>query len=138
MWEYGCVKCQKYHREGEELYEPHIGFQSKHGLREVRKPAPRTQATLTVGNRTVLVTRANLSVFPAHDFIRSHAAWAVGEHPIPDKPWIEFVREFPAEVNAFIAGILEEAAPVQPLCDWLIDNGPEKLAEQLRLMMASA
>lgn len=37
--EYGCVKCQKYHRRGiDDLYEPHLFFQSKHGWSE-RKPS---------------------------------------------------------------------------------------------------
>ena len=29
--EYGCVKCQTYHVEGDPLYEAHLYFQSKHG-----------------------------------------------------------------------------------------------------------
>ena len=33
--EYGCVKCQKYHRMGLDAeYEDHIYHQSKHGVRE--------------------------------------------------------------------------------------------------------
>lgn len=32
--DYGCVKCQKYHREGDLLYEEHLYFQSKHSIRE--------------------------------------------------------------------------------------------------------
>jgi hypothetical protein len=35
MWEYGCVRCQQYHRECDPLYQPHIMCQSKHGLRFV-------------------------------------------------------------------------------------------------------
>lgn len=35
--EYGCVLCQKYHREGLDAeYEPHIYSQSKHGIGERR------------------------------------------------------------------------------------------------------
>ena len=36
--EFGCVLCQKWHREGEPLYQDHILFQSKHGIRE--RPDP--------------------------------------------------------------------------------------------------
>jgi hypothetical protein len=33
--EYGCVKCQKYHRLGiDAWYDDHLYFQSKHGIRE--------------------------------------------------------------------------------------------------------
>lgn len=36
-WEYGCVRCQKYHAESDGLiYTEHIALQSKHGLR--RRP----------------------------------------------------------------------------------------------------
>lgn len=35
MYEYGCVRCQGYHREGDALYDAHLYFQSKHGLRFV-------------------------------------------------------------------------------------------------------
>jgi hypothetical protein len=31
--DYGCVKCQKYHREGDPLYTLHLFHQSKHGIR---------------------------------------------------------------------------------------------------------
>ena len=34
MREYGCVKCQLYHEHGDELYEAHAHFMSKHGIRE--------------------------------------------------------------------------------------------------------
>lgn len=36
IWSYGCCRCQKYHYEGDVLYQKHIGFQSKHGT--VRVP----------------------------------------------------------------------------------------------------
>ena len=29
---YGCVKCQDYNYEDEEIYKKHINFQSKHGV----------------------------------------------------------------------------------------------------------
>ena len=32
--DYGCVRCQQYHEEGDPLYEEHKFFQSKHGIRE--------------------------------------------------------------------------------------------------------
>jgi hypothetical protein len=32
---YGCCRCQSHHYEGDALYEPHIGFQSKHGTKKV-------------------------------------------------------------------------------------------------------
>lgn len=32
--EYGCCRCQGYHREGEPLFEPHLFWQSKHSYRE--------------------------------------------------------------------------------------------------------
>ena len=35
MWEYGCVRCRKYHREDESIYQEHIYFRSKHGPRFV-------------------------------------------------------------------------------------------------------
>jgi hypothetical protein len=35
MYEYGCVRCQKYHREDEAIYAEHIMCQSKHGPRLV-------------------------------------------------------------------------------------------------------
>ena len=35
MWEYGCVRCQKYHREDEPIYAEHLMLQSKHGPRFV-------------------------------------------------------------------------------------------------------
>lgn len=35
--EYGCVKCQGYHHEGDALYEAHLMWQSKHGIQ--RRPA---------------------------------------------------------------------------------------------------
>lgn len=31
---YGCVRCQKWHAQGDDLYESHLGFQAKHGWRE--------------------------------------------------------------------------------------------------------
>lgn len=34
---YGCTRCQKWHYEGDALFEPHIWHQSKHGI--ARKPA---------------------------------------------------------------------------------------------------
>lgn len=35
--EYGCTKCQRYHREGIDAeYRPHLPHQSKHGWRERR------------------------------------------------------------------------------------------------------
>ena len=41
--EYGCCKCQRdglprWHREGEPLYEAHLHWQSKHGIRERSDP----------------------------------------------------------------------------------------------------
>lgn len=33
--EYGCVRCQGDHREGEPLYAEHLPWQSRHGIREV-------------------------------------------------------------------------------------------------------
>lgn len=33
--EYGCVRCQKCHREGDPLFAPHVVFQAKHSYREV-------------------------------------------------------------------------------------------------------
>lgn len=33
--EYGCVRCQTYHTEGQPLFAEHIMSQSKHGVREV-------------------------------------------------------------------------------------------------------
>jgi hypothetical protein len=34
--EYGCVRCQKYHREGRDAeFRDHLFWQSKHGTREV-------------------------------------------------------------------------------------------------------
>ena len=35
MYEYGCCRCQTYHREGEAVYAEHIMWQSKHGPRWV-------------------------------------------------------------------------------------------------------
>ena len=32
---YGCVQCQKYHYEGTPIYDEHIRFQSKDGLRQL-------------------------------------------------------------------------------------------------------
>jgi hypothetical protein len=33
--EYGCVRCQKWHRRGiDPEYEPHLYYQSKHGWHE--------------------------------------------------------------------------------------------------------
>jgi hypothetical protein len=29
---YGCVECQEWHYEGDAEYQPHIYFQSKHGI----------------------------------------------------------------------------------------------------------
>lgn len=34
---YGCTRCQKWHYEDEPIYQQHIGFQSKHGIRRVRE-----------------------------------------------------------------------------------------------------
>jgi hypothetical protein len=31
--EYGCVRCQTYHIEGDPLFEEHLYFQSKQGIR---------------------------------------------------------------------------------------------------------
>ena len=33
---YGCVLCQRTHFEGDELFDPHKGHQSKHGITQVR------------------------------------------------------------------------------------------------------
>jgi hypothetical protein len=35
--EYGCCKCQQFHREDEPIYEEHIMRQSKHGWRDSMK-----------------------------------------------------------------------------------------------------
>lgn len=32
---YGCVRCQRWHYEGDELFEPHIWHQSKHGFKRL-------------------------------------------------------------------------------------------------------
>ena len=32
---YGCVQCQIYHYEGDQLFTPHILWQSKHGIQEI-------------------------------------------------------------------------------------------------------
>lgn len=49
-WEYGCVKCQKYHGESDgPIYAEHIGSQSKHGLR--RRPRGGWLATASCDNR---------------------------------------------------------------------------------------
>lgn len=39
--EYGCVKCQKYHREGDDLYDAHLMWQSKHGIQ--RRPPTKAE-----------------------------------------------------------------------------------------------
>lgn len=36
--DFGCVICQAYHREGEPLYEAHLMYKSKHGIREYLMP----------------------------------------------------------------------------------------------------
>jgi hypothetical protein len=33
--EFGCCRCQAYHREGEPLFAAHLMFQSKNSYREV-------------------------------------------------------------------------------------------------------
>lgn len=33
--EYGCTRCQTYHREPDPLYREHLVWQSKHSYREV-------------------------------------------------------------------------------------------------------
>ena len=32
MSAYGCVRCQQHHCERDVLYQPHLMFQSKHGI----------------------------------------------------------------------------------------------------------
>ena len=31
--EYGCCQCQAWHQKGDPLYDAHLYFQSKHGIR---------------------------------------------------------------------------------------------------------
>lgn len=35
---YGCVECQEWHYEGDAEFEPHIYWQSKHGVQYVALP----------------------------------------------------------------------------------------------------
>lgn len=32
---YGCCKCQQFHYGPEAIYQQHIGFQDKHGVRQI-------------------------------------------------------------------------------------------------------
>jgi len=32
---YGCTHCQKYHQEGTIIYEKHIGWQDKNGIKNI-------------------------------------------------------------------------------------------------------
>lgn len=48
-WEYGCVRCQKYHAESDiPVYQEHIPWQSKHGMR--RRPKGGWDAAERVGD----------------------------------------------------------------------------------------
>ncbi len=46
---YGCVRCQRYHYDGDDLFKAHLYFQSKHGITtrslEVAKLERERQAT---------------------------------------------------------------------------------------------
>lgn len=141
MWEYGCVKCQKWHRDNEAIYAEHIMFQSKHGPREVRVPS---QVTLTAGDRTLLVCVDSISVFPSDSGIRSNAAWVVTDAATLDRivkaqearSHITYATAWPAEVSALIWGVLRAETPVQVLMDWVIEFGPENLAAEVTLLQA--
>lgn len=49
MWEYGCVKCQTWHREDEPIYAEHLCWQSKHGPRFVPVEQAIIQAAMLAG-----------------------------------------------------------------------------------------
>jgi hypothetical protein len=97
------------------------------------------QAKTTIGDRLVCVERDSISVFLVGNQYRSRAAWIAGvSSDFEDKYWITPCDAFPAEVDAFITDILEAGAPLQPLCDWLIEYGPKMLAREIEVMMAGA
>ena len=58
MYEYGCVRCQSYHRECDALYGPHLYFQSKHGLRFVPVEEAIARAAAVAHFRCEKVTEA--------------------------------------------------------------------------------
>lgn len=101
-----------------------------------------TQATLTAGDRTLCVHVDSISVFPANNYIRSNAAWVVTDRATLDyctknallRDRITYATKWPAELSALIWGVLTAAAPLQPLMDWVIDNGPANLAAEIEAL----
>lgn len=50
IYGYGCVECQEWHYEGDAEYQPHIFWQSKHGIQLVPIP-PQERAFRAIGQR---------------------------------------------------------------------------------------
>ncbi len=101
-----------------------------------------SQATLTAGNRTLCVCMDSISVFPAHSAIRSNAAWCVTDPVTLEnarsvgtlRDCLTYATEWPSELSALIWGVLRAECPLQPLMDWVIENGPANLAAELEAL----
>ncbi len=91
------------------------------------------QFQLTAGNRTMVVTPTNISVFPSHSGIKSNAAWIACDQINLGytKSWITQCERFPRELALLIDGVLNASAPVQPLMDWVIEYGLANLAREI-------
>jgi hypothetical protein len=105
--------------------------------------ARQRQATLTAGDRTVCVKIDSVRVYRSghgavtwmvtsremfdycerHALLRGHTTCAV---------------RWPAELSALIWGVLTAECPLQPLTDWIIENGPRNLAAELEAMQPTA
>ncbi len=72
-----------------------------------------------------------VGVWGGNVHFRSLANWIEAEGSTPDKPWITCTRAFPADLVALIRGVLMGGLAA-PLIDWLIENGPENLSDELR------
>lgn len=110
---------------------------------QATKTASKIQATLTAGDRMLVVDRTSVSVFPARDGTRSNATWVAdrADHDYARdyyvrKFWITRVDAFPAELNALIHGVLNAESPLQPLMDWVIEYGPKNLAAEIESLQA--
>lgn len=102
------------------------------------------QANLQAGDRMLVVDRTSVSVFPSDSGVRSNAAWVASTDRSPStvdyyarKPWIVLTDAFPSELTALISGVLDEGCPVQPLMDWVIDNGPACLAAEIEALQTN-
>jgi hypothetical protein len=102
---------------------------------------PLTQATLTAGKRTLVVGAASVSVFPSNSGVKSRAAWvmsnATSDEYVAARPWVTYTNELPAELRALIRGVLAAECPLQPLMDWVIENGPANLAAEVEAVQTA-